>query len=147
MIKRGAWFSEGYAIGIDESSLEAEKSAKNMAKGTIKAMSDAISKIPEILGSDLDFNPTITPILDLSNISKDARKISGILGYERAINLGNAINNDRYARMQDMGIQTPASNNVYQFTQNNYSPKALSRMDIYRQTKNQFSSFERMAQV
>lgn len=147
MIKRGAWFSEGYAIGIDESSLEAEKSAKNMAKGTIKAMSDAIAKIPEILGSDLDFNPTITPILDLSNISKGARKISGILGYERAINLGNAINNDRYARMQDIGIQRPASNNVYQFTQNNYSPKALSRMDIYRQTKNQFSSFERMAQV
>ena len=27
----------------------------------------------------------------------------------------------------------------YQFIQNNYSPKALSRIDIYRQTRNQFA--------
>ena len=27
----------------------------------------------------------------------------------------------------------------FSFTQNNYSPKALSRKEIYRQTKNQFA--------
>lgn len=31
------------------------------------------------------------------------------------------------------------SGNTYTFTQNNYSPKALSRTDIYRQTQNQFA--------
>ena len=29
--------------------------------------------------------------------------------------------------------------NVYNFTQNNYSPKALSRTDIYRQTQRQIN--------
>ena len=33
----------------------------------------------------------------------------------------------------------PISNVVNNFTQNNYSPKALSRAEIYRQTKNQFA--------
>ena len=31
---------------------------------------------------------------------------------------------------------------TYNFTQNNYSPKSLSRSEIYRQTKNQFSQFQ-----
>lgn len=37
--------------------------------------------------------------------------------------------------------QNSVTNN-YAFTQNNYSPSALSRTDIYRQTKNQFSAFK-----
>ena len=36
---------------------------------------------------------------------------------------------------------------TYNFTQNNYSPKSLSRSEIYRQTKNQFSAFERMVKA
>ena len=40
-----------------------------------------------------------------------------------------------------------SNGNVYQFTQNNYSPKALSRIDIYRQTRNQFASIERASVI
>ncbi len=38
--------------------------------------------------------------------------------------------------------ESSPTGNTYQFTQNNYSPKALSRIDIYRQTKNQFSAMK-----
>ncbi|MFR8471686.1 MAG: hypothetical protein ACLVB2_02860, partial [Clostridium fessum] len=41
----------------------------------------------------------------------------------------------------------PNTGNSYNFTQNNYSPKALSRTEIYRQTKNQFSAMERMVET
>ena len=34
--------------------------------------------------------------------------------------------------------------NNYDFTQNNTSPKALSRYDIYKQTRTQFRQFEQM---
>ena len=40
------------------------------------------------------------------------------------------------------GGSNSANQNVgvtYSFTQNNYSPKALSKTEVYRQTKNQFS--------
>ncbi len=40
-------------------------------------------------------------------------------------------------------ISEKQSNQTFNFTQNNYSPKELSRIDIYRRTKNQFSQFER----
>jgi uncharacterized protein YecE (DUF72 family) len=42
---------------------------------------------------------------------------------------------------------TPTSGNNYNFTQNNYSPKALSRIDIYRQTKNQFSALKGLVET
>ena len=37
------------------------------------------------------------------------------------------------------------SKGSYTFVQNNYSPKALSRIDIYRQTRNQFAEFREVA--
>ena len=40
------------------------------------------------------------------------------------------------------GKSTSSAGIVYQFTQNNYSPKPLSRLEIYRQTKNQFSALK-----
>ena len=46
---------------------------------------------------------------------------------------------------EERGTDTAGSSragNTYTFTQNNYSPKALSRLDIYRQTKNQFSALK-----
>lgn len=42
---------------------------------------------------------------------------------------------------QNGNDKTSASNN-YNFTKNNYSPKSLSRIDIYRQTKNQFAALK-----
>ena len=45
------------------------------------------------------------------------------------------------------GGTTPTSGNNYNFTQNNYSPKALSRIDIYRQTKNQFSALKGLVET
>lgn len=46
-----------------------------------------------------------------------------------------------------MHYGTPTSGNNYNFTQNNYSPKALSRIDIYRQTKNQFSALKGLVET
>ena len=45
------------------------------------------------------------------------------------------------------GVNTSEKGNTYQFTQNNYSPKPLSRLEIYRQTKNQFSAMKGLVEV
>ena len=46
--------------------------------------------------------------------------------------------------MQQQAQATLATNKNYSFVQNNYSPKALSRLDLYRQTRNQFALYEAM---
>ena len=50
--------------------------------------------------------------------------------------------NERVSEMEVQNGESSSAGNTYQFTQNNYSPKALSRIDIYRQTKNQFSAMK-----
>ena len=45
------------------------------------------------------------------------------------------------------GDSVPVAGNNYTFTQNNYSPKALSRIEIYRQTKNQFSALKGLVET
>jgi hypothetical protein len=49
-------------------------------------------------------------------------------------------------KIQNGDSKSSNTGNSYNFTQNNYSPKALSRVEIYRQTKNQFSAIERMVE-
>ena len=43
-------------------------------------MSEAISKAYSMMDASEDFNPTITPVLDLSDVRKEAGNINSILG-------------------------------------------------------------------
>ena len=81
----------------------------------------------------------LTPIIDLDKLSNEAHKASDIvttslLAAQNAA-IGDYINKDSELNpfMKDRW------QNVYNFTQNNYSPKALSRTDIYRQTQRQLN--------
>lgn len=90
--------------------------------------------------NDLEKNRAdLTPIIDLDRLSDEANKAgdivtSSLLAAQNAaigdyINTNSELNPFLKDRWQ----------NVYNFTQNNYSPKALSRIDIYRQTQRQLS--------
>lgn len=81
----------------------------------------------------------LTPTFDLDKLASDANKANGIvmssLMAAQNASIGDYINKDSELNpfMKDRW------QNVYNFTQNNYSPKALSRIDIYRQTQRQIS--------
>ena len=81
----------------------------------------------------------LTPTFDLDQLASDANKANGIvmssLMAAQNASIGDYINKDSELNpfMKDRW------QNVYNFTQNNYSPKALSRIDIYRQTQRQLS--------
>lgn len=81
----------------------------------------------------------LTPTFDLDRLSDEAKKANGIvmssLMAAQNASIADYINTDSELNpfMKDRW------QNVYNFTQNNYSPKALSRIDIYRQTQRQIS--------
>lgn len=81
----------------------------------------------------------LTPTIDLDKLSDEAKKANGIvtssLMAAQNASIGDYINKDSELNpfMKDRW------QNVYNFTQNNYSPKALSRTDIYRQTQRQLN--------
>jgi hypothetical protein len=111
------------------------KNKNNLKDDKNKAVNEA-----KDLKKDLEKNRAdLTPTFDLDKLASDANKANGIvmssLSAAQNAAIGDYINKDSELNpfMKDRW------QNVYNFTQNNYSPKALSRIDIYRQTQRQLS--------
>ena len=80
------------------------------------------------------YTPTIRPTLDMSGADPAYANVSAVSAYNVQKESGYDVETTR-------GSEQPSSVN---FVQNNYSPKNLSRVDIYRQTRNQLDMFEGM---
>lgn len=111
-----------------------------------EGLRNAVSKIGDFIENGIDSQPTIRPLLDLSDVTEGAGRLSALLSRNQAMKISAGMERDGASVVQNGGT-TPASGNNYNFTQNNYSPKALSRIDIYRQTKNQFSALKGLVET
>lgn len=142
----GSGMSLGMAVGVDKKASVVTDSVIRVADDAKAALVASLRTIPDILTDMDDFNPTITPILDLTQARKDASAINGLVATDKLLagvsaNQAKAIvtdttqDNDNNAKAKSVGDVVPVS-----YTQNNYSPKALSAIDIFRQTKNQLST-------
>ena len=84
--------------------------------------------------------------LDLSDVEEKSHRLNTLFSRSRALTVSTGIAATRGRNLQNEDTN-PNTGNSYNFTQNNYSPRALSRTEIYRQTKNQFSAMERMVET
>lgn len=145
------FFIKGMINGFRHYGSDAVLAVKeNAVDPIVNNLKKAMSTAYNILTSEDDFNPTITPVLDLSNIEAGSRSLSSLMtnnGFRVQANLGTvntpASKLDSLSSMLKNGVMNSQNaGNNYNFVQNNYSPKALSRLDIYRQTKNQFAQLK-----
>ena len=142
----GSYVTLGFARGIDNGTSEIQTSADNMAKTAINSTQKTISKLVDAINTDVDTQPTIRPVLDLSSIEQGTGRLNAMFSRNRALSVSSSIERQNANVIQN-GDSNATPSAMYQFTQNNYSPKALSRIEIYRQTKNQFSALERMVKT
>mgnify|MGYP003571247611 CR=1 FL=1 len=75
----GEYMALGMAIGIESETRSVVKSTEEMAGMAIDTASNAMTRIAEALTADLETNPTITPVLDLSNVEEGSRQITDFL--------------------------------------------------------------------
>ena len=142
----GDFFGLGFVNAIGTYGVKAYNASADMAKSAKTGLQDAISKVVDMMDENIDYQPTIRPVLDLSEVESKSHKLNTLFSRTQAITLGGSINASKAHENQngDSGLN---GGNSYKFIQNNYSPKALSRTEIYRQTKNQFSAMERMVET
>jgi hypothetical protein len=76
----GKWTVMGMEKGLDNNAYRVSRSATNMADGAITAMRNSISTIANAINDNIDAQPTIRPVLDLSNVEAGARSLNGMLG-------------------------------------------------------------------
>lgn len=105
---------------------------QNGVEGGITPVIDMSDVMDALDNFDSTYRPTIKPRLDMSDIDPALSNMNAVASY---------MANRGVEKSQETKPSTPTS---FNFTQNNYSPKALSRIDIYRQTRNQFSTVKEM---
>jgi len=128
----GKYIDEGLANGISDYSGKVISSTENLSTSALDAMRYTVANIASMINDEME-DPVITPVLDLSNVQAGVRTLNSVLASNTALAAGISDDGTIQNGKSRIGGTT--------FIQNNYSPKALSRAEIYRQTNNQFARF------
>ena len=78
-IEIGKWTVMGMEKGLDNNAYRVSRSATNLADSAITTMQSSISRIASVINDNIDAQPTIRPVLDLSNVEAGARSLNGML--------------------------------------------------------------------
>ena len=140
MKELGGYVGEGLAIGIENTGERVAEAGDNMSKAAYDAMSAALNGVNELIEDDPSFKPEIKPVLDLTEMQKQAKGINNFLPAigvtAQAANAARppapiAVDNS------DKNSQNGVTNIT--FNQTNNSPEALDAATIYRQTHTQLA--------
>lgn len=142
----GDFFGLGFVNAIGTYAVKAYNASAEMADSAKTGLGNAIAKVKDMIDNGVDGQPTIRPILDLSDVEEKSHRLNTLFSRSQALTVSTGIAASRERNLQNEDTN-PNTGNSYKFVQNNYSPKALSRTEIYRQTKNQFSAMERMVET
>lgn len=142
----GDFFGLGFVNAIGTYAVKAYNASAEMADSAKTGLGNAIAKVKDMIDNGVDGQPMIRPILDLSDVEEKSHRLNTLFSRSQALTVSTGIAAARGRNLQNEDTN-PNTGNSYNFTQNNYSPKALSRTEIYRQTKNQFSAMERMVET
>lgn len=108
---------EGFAMGIDQLGGLVNNSVNTMADDALSGTKSAISRLSDIVDEGIDTNPTIRPVLDLTDIESGANSISGMFSMKPSVgvmaNVGaissmmnnnqNGSNSDVIAAIENLG--------------------------------------------
>jgi hypothetical protein len=141
----GEFSDRGFGNGLEKFSHIVEGAAEGVGQSALDTLSKTMSKIPDAVAADVDMSPTIRPVLDLTQVKKEATQLDSFLGDTPMTVKATFINAsiastgvETNKDMQEATLAAVGAGTVY--NQYNTSPKALSTADIYRQTKNQLST-------
>ena len=75
----GRYTDEGFINGVKAYAGKVSDATVDMGKGAVGAMSDTLSTIADLVDSDIDSEPTIRPVMDLSNIQNGANQLFSMM--------------------------------------------------------------------
>ena len=117
--KVGAFFGKGFINAIEDYESKSAKAGYSMADSARQGLSNAISKVGTLVENGIDSQPTIRPVLDLSDVESGAGAINGMFSMTPSIrtlsNVGtissmmnrsqNGANSDVISAIENLGKQ------------------------------------------
>lgn len=126
----GDYFGVGFTNGISDNVSKAGNISADMAENAKIGLSNALSKVSNLLSGDMDFEPTIRPVIDLSDVKSgmgtvnrmfankktltiDTRNVGAISSYVSEIQNGK--NDDVISAIENLGkMMSGNTQNTYQ---------------------------------
>ena len=154
MYEIGDFMMQGLANGITENTEQGVAAASTMATDTVDAFSKGFGNAKDIWNNAFGENadPTIKPVLDLSQVEDQANHLDELFPQEE---ISSTLTSTATAQLAGRAVRsTPAQSDgdnasaTYNqgtslvFNQYNNSPRALSEAEIYRQTHNQIEQLK-----
>ena len=139
----GEFVTQGLVRGLQDSS-GAMTAATKLGEDVLSAMSSAIV-------DNIDVDPVISPVLDLSNVKKEAGKLGDMIptptvtaatSFDQAARIS-----DQKAALEAISVAQVVPSTTVTLNQNNYSPDPLSNIELYRQTNNQLARVKSLVGV
>ena len=105
--KIGSSVPEGFAMGIEMYGRLIKGSTSTMANTAIDSFKDSISRISDVVNSDIESQPTIRPVLDLSGVNSGIGTMNGMFNLNPSVGVMANLN----AISSNMSISQNGSNN------------------------------------
>ena len=86
----GDYVGQGFTNALGDYDTKTFEAGASMADYARKGLSNAISRINDAINSDMDTQPTIRPVIDLSNVQTGAAAINGL--FSNSVSIGAMAN-------------------------------------------------------
>lgn len=75
----GEYFGEGFAIGISSETSAVSHATENLSEDAINTLRQSIATCLELANSDIDTEPTIRPVFDMTNIQNGVADVRSLM--------------------------------------------------------------------
>ena len=110
LYRTGRYAGQGFVNGLAAYEKTSYEVASNVADYARSGLSDAISRIRDIITGKIDVQPTIRPVLDLSDVKSGANRIGTMFGLNPSV--GVSANIGAISSMMSQRIQNGPNSDV-----------------------------------
>jgi len=86
----GSFFGLGFVNALNDYESKSYDAGSGIADAVKNGLSNAISKITDIINSDIDIQPTIRPVLDLSDVEKGTGRLNALFSKTQGISVSGS---------------------------------------------------------
>lgn len=147
----GGYTMLGLMEGIQKHIPALERTAEDAGDTAVDGLRKAIDEIGETVYGEMDMSPVIRPVLDLTDVENSAKQLGSVFS-SKSIDVGSTYADassialearHRELLAEQLREEGAGQGDSVTFIQNNNSPKAISNIDLYRQTRNQLSGIKK----
>jgi hypothetical protein len=141
----GRAIPEGVGMGIDKHAGTAIKASEELANKSLSAMTYAFKNSKNAANGMMDIRPKIAPILDLTQLERDASQIGSKLGRHTIsadVSRGRARDISATQAARRRSDNDVPVGDTYNFNQEIKSPEPVNHVKVYRGTKSQIALFK-----